>query len=84
MTYTPSPHLSKLACFQALDEVTDAQERMDFGTAGRVLYDFFWDSFADWYVEAAKTRLYGQDPGAAATTRKVCPGDLQLADICRA
>ena len=53
-----------------MEETTDAQERMDFGTAGRVLYDFFWDSFADWYVEAAKTRLYGDDAAAAAITRK--------------
>lgn len=56
-----------------MDEITDAQERMDFGTAGRVLYDFFWDSFADWYVEAAKTRLYSQNLEAAANTRKVKP-----------
>lgn len=44
---------------------------MDFGTAGRCLYNFFWDQFADWYVEAAKTRLYGEDAAAAATTRSV-------------
>ena len=54
-----------------MDEITSAQERLDFGVAGRVLYTFFWDQFADWYVEAAKTRLYGEDKAAAATTRQV-------------
>ena len=54
-----------------MDEVTEAQERLDFGAAGRTIYNFFWDQFADWYVEAAKTRLYGSDPKAAATTRQV-------------
>lgn len=53
--------------------MSEAQERMDFGLAGRSLHNFFWDLFADWYVEAAKTRLYSQDTAAAATTRKACP-----------
>lgn len=56
---------------QAIDEISSAQERLDFGTAGRSLYDFFWDLFADWYVEAAKTRLYSQDADAASATQKV-------------
>jgi valyl-tRNA synthetase len=52
--------------------MSEAQEKMDFGLAGRSLHNFFWDLFADWYVEAAKTRLYSQDAAAAATTRKAC------------
>ena len=50
---------------------TAAHERHDFGDAGRILYDFFWGEFADWYIEAAKARLYGQDPQAAQQTRQV-------------
>ncbi|KAK9812933.1 hypothetical protein WJX72_005989 [[Myrmecia] bisecta] len=56
---------------RVVDEVTAAQERFDFGETGRALYDFFWGEFADWYIEAAKTRLYGQDEQAARTTREV-------------
>ena len=37
-----------------------------FGEAGRQVYDFFWDDFADWYVEVAKTQMSGG--GAAAWT----------------
>ena len=56
---------------QVVDRVTAAQERLDFGEAGRAVYDFFWSQFADWYIEAAKTRLYGGDAAAAQTTRAV-------------
>eukprot|EP00887_Chlorella_sp_A99_P007370 scaffold2.g7370.t1 len=51
--------------------ITAAQERYDFGEAGRLLYDFVWSGFADWYIEAAKARLYGEDAAAAAQTRAV-------------
>ncbi len=55
--------------------MTAAQQRLDFGEAGRAVYDFFWSQFADWYIEAAKTRLYSADAAAARTTRAVrAPG----------
>ncbi|KAK9845737.1 hypothetical protein WJX81_000915 [Elliptochloris bilobata] len=56
---------------QVVDRVTAAQERLDFGEAGRAMYDFFWSQFADWYIEAAKTRLYGGDAAVARSTRAV-------------
>ena len=34
-------------------------------------YTFFWDEFADWFIEASKSRAYGQDEGAASTSRAV-------------
>ena len=66
---------------QVVDRVTAAQQRLDFGEAGRAVYDFFWSQFADWYIEAAKTRLYSEDAAAARTTRAVrllppCPARL--------
>ena len=54
-----------------VDRSSAAHERHDFGDAGRLLYDFCWGEFADWYIEAAKARLYGQDPAAALQTRQV-------------
>jgi valyl-tRNA synthetase len=36
-----------------------------------MLYEFLWTELADWYLEAAKTRLYGEDEAAAATVRQV-------------
>ena len=56
---------------QVVKRSTAAHERYDFGDAGRLLYDFFWGEFADWYIEAAKARLYGEDQQAAAQTRQV-------------
>ena len=42
---------------QLVDRMTALQERYDLSEAGRELYEFIWFDFADWYVEAAKTRL---------------------------
>ncbi|CAI5511840.1 unnamed protein product, partial [Closterium sp. Naga37s-1] len=41
-----------------VDEVTEAYIAYEFNAAGRRIYDFFWSDFADWYIEASKTRLY--------------------------
>ncbi|CCQ97440.1 valyl-tRNA synthetase [[Clostridium] ultunense Esp] len=43
----------------------------EFGEAGRLLYDFIWDDFCDWYIELAKPTLYGEDEGAKRKTQKV-------------
>lgn len=56
---------------QVVDASSTAHAKLDFGEAGRLLYDFFWADFADWYIEAAKSRLYGGDAAAAAATRQV-------------
>ena len=60
-----------LGATQAVDSCTAALERLDFSAAGRQTYGFFWNQFADWYVEAAKTRLYSSNPEAAAAARQV-------------
>jgi valyl-tRNA synthetase len=36
----------------------------DFAGAVKALYTLIWTDFCDWYVEAAKARLYGDDEGA--------------------
>jgi valyl-tRNA synthetase len=38
-------------------DVNKALEALQINDAGRLLYDFYWSEFADWYVEAAKVRL---------------------------
>lgn len=42
---------------------------LEFGDVGRRIYEFLWDEFADWYVEASKTRVNGDDKVAAETAR---------------
>ncbi len=63
------------------DAIRDV-ERFRFGEAGRALHDFLWTEFFDWYVEAAKIRLYSDDPAAAARTAAtlatVLDGSLRL------
>lgn len=39
-------------------EITSALERYDLGEAARMVYDFIWDEFCDWYIELVKSRLF--------------------------
>lgn len=39
-------------------EVNRQLGRYDLGEAARVLYDFIWGDFCDWYIELVKGRLY--------------------------
>ncbi|KKM09004.1 valyl-tRNA synthetase [Clostridiales bacterium PH28_bin88] len=49
-------------------EVTSLLERYELGEAARVLYDFIWSEFCDWYIELAKPRLYGRETEASLRT----------------
>ncbi|MCL6635194.1 MAG: valine--tRNA ligase [Peptococcaceae bacterium] len=40
--------------------VTRFLEAYELGEAARVLYEFIWSEFCDWYIELAKPRLYGR------------------------
>ena len=48
----------------AVTEVTAALDAYDFAAAVKALYRFLWNDVCDWYLEAAKTRLYGKDAAA--------------------
>ena len=47
-------------------------ERFYFNEAAKVLYDFVWSDFCDWYIEIAKTRFYSEDIEKQAMTYDVC------------
>ena len=52
-----------------------------YGEAGRQIYDFFWNEFADWYVEIAKIQLKeGGDRGfyTAQTLVRILDTSLRL------
>jgi hypothetical protein len=34
------------------------------GDAGRLIYEFLWDEYADWYIEASKTRMGNAEDAA--------------------
>jgi valyl-tRNA synthetase len=54
--------LGRLA--DATREVTAALDAYDFAAAVKALYRFIWNDVCDWYLEASKARLYGEDAEA--------------------
>ena len=51
--------LDRLAA--VIEEVTADFEAYRFSQAVKALYAFVWNEFCDWYLEAIKARLYGDD-----------------------
>lgn len=66
----------------AAREVDRLLPEYQYGEAARVIYDFIWSEFCDWYIELVKPRLYNQeDPTRAAaqeTLAVVLEGTLRL------
>jgi len=56
---------------RAIEEVTIAFEEYDISKAARLLYEFIWSKFCDWYLELAKMRLYGNEPGEREVAQSV-------------
>ena len=52
---------------QTAMKVNDLFDQWQLGEAERVLHDFIWNEFADWYIELAKVRIRAGDD----TPRKV-------------
>ena len=53
-------------------EVTELLGRFELGEAGRLIYEFIWNEFCDWYIELSKPRLYNADsPAERATAQHV-------------
>ena len=46
-------------------------DRFHFNEAAKVLYDFTWNDFCDWYVEIAKDKFYGKNIKDADLARVV-------------
>jgi valyl-tRNA synthetase len=52
-----------------ITEVTDLFDSYQYGEAGRRINEFLWSEFCDWYIEACKIRLYGEDLAARSTAQ---------------
>ncbi|MEX2315060.1 MAG: valine--tRNA ligase, partial [Thermomicrobiales bacterium] len=50
---------------ETIAEVTRQLDAYQLHEAGRSLYEFIWSEFCDWYIEAAKVRLYADEPDPA-------------------
>jgi valyl-tRNA synthetase len=68
-----------------LNETSDAIEaayrEYQFNTVAQRLYDFVWSDYCDWFVEAAKTEIFGQDEAKKKSALAVM--DLVLSAILR-
>jgi len=47
--------------------VTETLNKFELGEAARLMYEFIWSEFCDWYIELTKARLYGDDVKAKST-----------------
>ncbi|MBM3709968.1 MAG: class I tRNA ligase family protein, partial [Actinobacteria bacterium] len=47
----------------AVKSVNNYLEKYSFSFACRMLTDFFWNDFCDWYIESSKVRLYSKNDG---------------------
>jgi len=56
---------------RALYETNRQLDRFNFNEAAKVIYDFTWNDFCDWYVEIAKTRFYGENDHQVDIARTV-------------
>jgi len=50
-------------CDAMVREATTNYEKFRLNEAASAVYHFLWSDLADWYLEQAKPRLYGSEPG---------------------
>ncbi len=46
----------------AIADYTDALTSFELNQSTKILYEFIWHDFCDWFVEMTKGRLYGDEP----------------------
>lgn len=56
---------------ETIEDVTRLADKYEFGEVGRVLYNFIWDEFCDWYIEMSKIPMNGDDEAAKNMTRSI-------------
>jgi valyl-tRNA synthetase len=62
-------------------DVTRLMDTFQYGEAGRMVYEFLWGEFADWYIELAKLQIAEGGVRARATVRilaRVLDGCLRM------
>jgi valyl-tRNA synthetase len=71
----PLPLMDRWILSRMSDTVKHANEQLHsfrFNAAAKLLYDFIWHDYCDWYIELVKTRLYGEsDEDDRALARNV-------------
>lgn len=52
-------------------ETKENLDKYELGLAGQKIYDFTWNEYCDWYIELAKTRLWGDDESEKDVAKSV-------------
>src|SRR5207237_7582347 len=67
---------------RTMRQVTQMLDDYQLGEAGKVLQEFVWSDYCDWYIEASKTALKSEDAATRESTlgvaRYVLDGTLRL------
>ncbi|MEY2546457.1 MAG: valyl-tRNA synthetase, partial [Verrucomicrobiota bacterium] len=66
---------------ETIDAIEGAYRGYDFNVVAQRLYDFFWSDYCDWFVEAAKSDIFGDDEARKKTTLAVM--DVALSSVLR-
>lgn len=55
----------------AISDVNKQLDKFHFNEAAKVIYDFVWSDYSDWYIEIAKTRFSGENIHEANVARAI-------------
>ena len=66
---------------ETIDAIEDAYREYQFNIVAQRLYDFVWSDYCDWFVEAAKTDIFGEDEAKKKSALAVM--DFALSAILR-
>jgi valyl-tRNA synthetase len=66
---------------ETIDAINAAYREYEFNTVAQRLYDFVWSDYCDWFVEAAKTDIFGDDEARKKTS--LAAMDFVLSAILR-
>src|SRR5205823_12358552 len=66
---------------ETIDAIETAYREYQFNTVAQRLYDFVWSDYCDWFVEAAKTDIFGEDEAKKKSALSVM--DFVLSAVLR-
>src|SRR5437762_1123389 len=66
---------------ETIDAIDAAYREYQFNTVAQRLYDFVWSDYCDWFVEAAKTEIFGENEAKKKSSLAVM--DFVLSAILR-
>src|SRR5438445_6996990 len=66
---------------ETIDAIDAAYRDYQFNAVAQRLYDFVWSNYCDWFVEAAKTEIFGEDEAKKKST--LATMDFVLSAILR-